>query len=368
MRRLVRQGIPVFMVTAAAALVPAAPSDAGTPRSFFTIHCDPNESQRWADLERLVDLANRWTTPLTIEFTPQWAQVVVSDPTKLQQVRAWQTQGHEFGAHHHGIYHAVWDHFTNYPAPQIVAQGWPPASLEGDMQDFAAMLEIIAGDSLLFTYGGPGGDDPAPEVDWLPGSQCKTFGGRDVVEAFSSPQFVTFGAYTACQIGHCYIPDGATVDAIQAQYAAMPEVDVVGVVTHVFNYAADSTFVIDWLQSVQSTRRLRARDIVREGPCAPPVDVVGSALPRFSLAPNPGHSLVEIAFTLPVSAPVTLRIVDVGGRVVRVLAASPGFAPGWHRVSWDGVTIAGRRASSGVYFAHLEVAGKRSVQRITWIR
>jgi len=366
-RRVVRFGV----LWGAFALAIADPGTAGTPRSYFTIHCDPNESPLFPVLIRFVDLATRYDTPLTIELTPQWTQVILADSVKLQHVRMWQAQGHEIAVHHHGIYHAVWDRYTDYSDAEIAAAGQLPALRLGTMADFRAMLDIVAGDSLLFTYGGPGNADPQPEVDWLPGLTCKTFGGRDLSDAFSTPHYATFGQYTACEINYCYIPDLATVDSIQSLYANTMDLDVVGVVTHVHEFAQDSTFVVDWLQFVQATERKTARQIVRESACTPTTNVTERAASRGAGLqvnfPNPFPPGAAMAYALGRDARASLVVHDVAGRRVRTLVASAPHAAGPHRITWNGTDDTGRRVAAGVYVVLLRTEREVSSYRLALI-
>ena len=49
----------------------------------------------------------------------------------------------------------------------------------------------------------------------------------------------------------------------------------------------------------------------------------------------------------------SLKIFDIGGRLVRTLAEGH-LAAGRHLRTWDGMTTGGSRARSGVYFYRLE--------------
>jgi flagellar hook assembly protein FlgD len=50
--------------------------------------------------------------------------------------------------------------------------------------------------------------------------------------------------------------------------------------------------------------------------------------------------------------PVALKVFDVTGRVVRTLV-DRALEPGAHAIAWDGMSDAGIRTSSGVYFYEL---------------
>ncbi len=70
--------------------------------------------------------------------------------------------------------------------------------------------------------------------------------------------------------------------------------------------------------------------------------------------PNPFNPSTMIQYTLADGGPVTLRIYDTAGHLVRTLVdeAQTPRAGGFH-VSWDGKNEAGRNVSSGVYFCRL---------------
>ncbi|MEZ4654519.1 MAG: FlgD immunoglobulin-like domain containing protein [Candidatus Eisenbacteria bacterium] len=83
--------------------------------------------------------------------------------------------------------------------------------------------------------------------------------------------------------------------------------------------------------------------------------------------PNPLRSSSTITFDMPESAPVTLRIVDVAGRQVRVLVEGQ-LTAGRHAASWDGRNERGVPLAPGVYFARLEAGSFRAGQRLVVVR
>jgi len=84
-----------------------------------------------------------------------------------------------------------------------------------------------------------------------------------------------------------------------------------------------------------------------------------AAVSLLGAVPNPFNPATSIRFGLPEAGPVTLRILDVNGRLVRTLAEGRHFAAGVHAVSWNGRDEAGRPASSGIYLYTLEAGGSR---------
>ena len=69
--------------------------------------------------------------------------------------------------------------------------------------------------------------------------------------------------------------------------------------------------------------------------------------------PSPFGVETELAYSVSATGRVTIRIIDVAGRVVRTLLDRT-TEPGEYSVTWDGTTDTGSRSASGVYFARLE--------------
>jgi hypothetical protein len=88
---------------------------------------------------------------------------------------------------------------------------------------------------------------------------------------------------------------------------------------------------------------------------------------QLSVTPNPANPGTVIGYELPRDSRVTVRVVDVRGRLVRTLV--DGWRPaGAHRAFWDGRDDSGRSAASGVYLAVGEWMGSRTVGRVTLVR
>jgi flagellar hook assembly protein FlgD len=87
--------------------------------------------------------------------------------------------------------------------------------------------------------------------------------------------------------------------------------------------------------------------------------------------PNPFNPRTRIAFDVSGEAGaaryVHLAIYDAQGRMVRALV--DGFVDaGQHSVTWDGVTVRGTGAPSGVYFAQLRTGGYTGTQKLVMLR
>ena len=109
--------------------------------------------------------------------------------------------------------------------------------------------------------------------------------------------------------------------------------------------------------------------------CAPlnrpnPVDPEGLGSPvqelRWSLgvpAPNPSSGATTINYSLKVPNHVRIDLYDVSGRKVRALVDGVQSAGG-HSISWDGISDAGNRVKSGVYFCQMTAGGWTSHRRL----
>ena len=74
--------------------------------------------------------------------------------------------------------------------------------------------------------------------------------------------------------------------------------------------------------------------------------------------PNPFNPTTVIAYDLPQSGSVDLRVYDVTGRLVRVLEDGVQREPGTHTRSWDGCDDDGVSVASGVYFCEMSANGE----------
>ena len=98
------------------------------------------------------------------------------------------------------------------------------------------------------------------------------------------------------------------------------------------------------------------------------------ALPHFSgvaylrqNVPNPFNPSTAIAFGLKRSSHVSLKIYDLAGRLVRILAEEDRPA-GDYTENWDGRDGSGHPAASGVYFYQLETGTTVLSKRMTLLR
>jgi len=98
---------------------------------------------------------------------------------------------------------------------------------------------------------------------------------------------------------------------------------------------------------------------------------VEHAAPSFTLSqnvPNPFNPTTLIEYGLREPATVDLAIYDVAGRLVKRLVAADARGAGRHVVPWHGRDEGGRRVTSGVYLARLEVAGEVATRKMLLLK
>lgn len=97
-------------------------------------------------------------------------------------------------------------------------------------------------------------------------------------------------------------------------------------------------------------------------------DARGMALALHTNVPNPFNPATSIAYDVPENGtPVSLRIYDVSGRLVRTLADGAHQA-GTHRATWDGRNDAGEAVASGVYFCRMQAGSFSDTQRMVLLK
>ena len=100
-------------------------------------------------------------------------------------------------------------------------------------------------------------------------------------------------------------------------------------------------------------------------------DDAGTALPsQFNLQqnyPNPFNPSTTITLYVPIRSDVSLHVYDLLGRHVASLLEGP-VEPGSHSVTWNGTTVSGEPAGSGVYFYRLESGGKAITKKMILLK
>jgi M6 family metalloprotease-like protein len=95
----------------------------------------------------------------------------------------------------------------------------------------------------------------------------------------------------------------------------------------------------------------------------------GAGLPLLLRTwPNPMRSSAAVlAFHLPDRTPVSLRIYDLSGRLVKTVAERT-FAAGYYKMTWDGTADGGTRVGQGIYFAVLRTPERHQVRKLVKLR
>ena len=105
--------------------------------------------------------------------------------------------------------------------------------------------------------------------------------------------------------------------------------------------------------------------------CDPVLTTVSTEVPEaFGLDanyPNPFNPATTIPFRLAERAAVDLRVYDVTGREVALLARRP-MEPGTYEIEWDGRDNAGRPLPSGAYFYRIEAGAFTETRTMTLLK
>ncbi len=86
-----------------------------------------------------------------------------------------------------------------------------------------------------------------------------------------------------------------------------------------------------------------------------------------SIRPNPFNPSTTIGFYLKVAGPVSLRVYDSRGKLVRTLVDGI-QAAGQHDIQWDGRDQHGNHVAAGVYLANLHAGEVRETRKLVMIK
>jgi len=90
---------------------------------------------------------------------------------------------------------------------------------------------------------------------------------------------------------------------------------------------------------------------------------VGAQLVMYQPSPNPFSSQTTIAFEIPSSGTVQVKIFDASGRLVRNLVNGEQGA-GLHSLLFDGRDDNGAAISAGVYYLHVMTEGSSVTEKL----
>jgi cytoskeletal protein CcmA (bactofilin family) len=83
--------------------------------------------------------------------------------------------------------------------------------------------------------------------------------------------------------------------------------------------------------------------------------------------PNPFNPATTIRFALPEASPITLKIYNIHGQLVRTLTNAYHEA-GYHQVQWDATNDNGVRVASGYYFYRLQSGDFQQVKKMLLVK
>jgi subtilase family serine protease len=83
--------------------------------------------------------------------------------------------------------------------------------------------------------------------------------------------------------------------------------------------------------------------------------------------PNPFNPITKIRYQIAKSGPVTLRIYNVKGQLVKTLVSKP-LLPGYYEAYWKGDNDRGNKVASGVYFYRLRAPGYIKSRKMVLIK
>ena len=211
---------------------------------FVVIHLEPGIDSHstaypetyWPDLVKLVALADAYDIKLTLEFNPQWATYILADSEKLALVRSWEAEGHELAVHHHGPHHGEsWNGYTHEQEyisdPQYV----------GTITTMMDLLNQLPVSGKMVTGGISVDEDK--DADWPEGIIYGTDGGiNGVDDLLSIPSLEEYNGHSIMSLSHAQYATGKlgiSLEDIQSGLDSAQEGQVLGIVFHDKNYAAD---------------------------------------------------------------------------------------------------------------------------------
>lgn len=84
--------------------------------------------------------------------------------------------------------------------------------------------------------------------------------------------------------------------------------------------------------------------------------------------PNPFNPSTAIAFSLPLTSQVSLKVYNVNGQLVKTLANDEKYEVGDHQLNWDGTNSMGDEVGSGIYFYKLKTDSFNDSKRMVLMK
>lgn len=283
-------------------------------KAITVIHCDPDDpsqndnwpekrisTQGWGMLNQMVKYASSKNVNLTIQLTPQWAYMILSDTAKIDSVKSWQNNGHELAAHHHLHLHTYWDGHSNIPSQTTGANG---SVFIDTTEVFYNRLRVLCSPNQLLTAGvGPAGSpSDSIAIEWSSGIKFQTTnisgldpsmrGGRFPDEAFSDIWMnnmydpIRDTTFSVCALSYCFLEDSLVIDSIMFK-ANTSQYSVVGGVLHPYNYANSNKPFQQWIDTISQLYPGECKtvsQIIQNDQCSQSIDLIDES--RFTQSSN----------------------------------------------------------------------------------
>lgn len=247
-----------------------------SPHYFIAVHNEPVIADleiNYLALKKLVDKANGYGMKLTLMFTPPWADYIMNDPSRAQELSIWKAQGHEIAGHHHAVHHpGTWDGYTYLSEAEAAAIRNSMGKNEpyfGDLVAFTAELEKLNPDIHSGCMNDEGDKNELPQkIAYDTCSGYANFGVpgarlHDGVPEKGKNEFISVGTVNGIErkwLTHFTIFDDAAVKNAQRAYGTMTS-GVYGTVTHsVANQSDEMIKFMDYLHTLDPTGK-RSRTV-----------------------------------------------------------------------------------------------------------
>jgi len=220
--------------------------------SYLIIHFEPATDaqidEMWPYLQDFITSADAGNHDLTLAFAHHWASNILANSTRLNDVRTWETNGHELALHHHSRDHPTeWDGYSNSPTPPR------PNAYKGNMSALMDLMNQLPIDGKIVTAAGDGREtDWHPELlysaeagdkvpaDMVSQPETKTYGGNDVMMVTKAGYKVHFTSYDL------------TLNFIDSELNASTDADIHGFVIQnetFIDYVSELQALFDLLES-----------------------------------------------------------------------------------------------------------------------
>lgn len=229
--------------------------------SFFSVHLEPRDAEEasFDTLIEFINLADEYNIKITLQFTPQWVEMVLADSRKLNLIKTWQDNGHEIAAHHHGARHqGAWDGYTDLPEEVWrelrlniqETQLWLKPEYQlwkteeqylGNMDDYIVLLnKLVYPDTIkIMTMGFDRPNDWQPS--WLYSLEGTQF-------SVSLPEEESYNQNTVYEIRFRYIKNQNEIENAKREYLESQPNEFIGVVLHLPQYVENKEGVEGWFK------------------------------------------------------------------------------------------------------------------------